>query len=769
MPEYNLNALNIDISAIKEAFLAFKQRPYLEEPEDENNFHFILPTEEVLIQWTPANKLAYMQLCLELASARHHDRENRYDYSWLMGILRFFIKQGLQEPPPTLILDKTQIMAFMISFLQFLFKNESIDYMLENIKSFLVPFSQEKYRVESLRLWAFIASKDGRFLLHFPLSRSYRNFLDYFDNAERATKFKTLFFQIDKVNANLEQGFDLNIIRHITKEIIKRMRDLSKQLSRESIQKNEPINSYISDYLIGLSTIDDEIQAGLLSELQIKNVYEKMTLELWWIFFILNRDGDYKLSPTDIASFKESLNDIFKHSKENRFLLIASMIFSLRNLENKKMFEEAKADVPQWKRMLFLSLCGLAYFKNGALDNHAIEKIKSFLGKISAKHKDQKHENHLLRSIGAIAFLDLELDTLLQILEKPLGKTPESFETQKDYFGILQNLEIEELPIVLEPASDCKTILRTLNRRRLAMIDLPLSEVELEGYKTSFFNQRELNALFAFFHGLNSLHQPELIAHYKRFIKQVVSRESEDFYDSRYDRTQNEHLAKVLANNNLLGHWKAGRTKQEGNCTLVDTDHYWDLLMCGTEIANSCQNVYKNPDLNKCLLAYLMDGKNRLLAIKDPNGIILMRSILRILWDEKAQEPVLFMEAIYPGATSESSKTMQKTLASFAIERAEALQLSLFCTPNPQRAHTIVYPQEDVQLQSLGTSMNFPEYVDANTGTGTTISKDGFFKITGLYNRMYRPQPQPLLFESVSGSHAPTLSTNERHTPAPPH
>ncbi len=117
------------------------------------------------------------------------------------------------------------------------------------------------------------------------------------------------------------------------------------------------------------------------------------------------------------------------------------------------------------------------------------------------------------------------------------------------------------------------------------------------------------------------------------------------------------------------------KTLQAKDTQIVDTDHFWDLFMCGTDIADSCQKVDGDPSLNKCLMAYLLDGKHRLLAIKDQSGKIVGRSIIRLLWDEKQQEPILMQERIYP---KELSSEQKEVLNNFAKNRAQRLGLRLF-------------------------------------------------------------------------------------------
>jgi hypothetical protein len=139
---------------------------------------------------------------------------------------------------------------------------------------------------------------------------------------------------------------------------------------------------------------------------------------------------------------------------------------------------------------------------------------------------------------------------------------------------------------------------------------------------------------------------------------------------------------------------------------LVDSDDPCDLLLSGTEVEGSCQRINGDPELNKCLLAYLIDGKNRLLAIKDEKGVIKARAILRLLWDEKNRKPVLFMERVYPHILHPK---LLDALVQFAKVRASILNLQL--TSIEVGAGK---PYASV-LQSLGSKAPY-EYVDALNG-----------------------------------------------------
>ncbi len=162
------------------------------------------------------------------------------------------------------------------------------------------------------------------------------------------------------------------------------------------------------------------------------------------------------------------------------------------------------------------------------------------------------------------------------------------------------------------------------------------------------------------------------------------------------------------------------------NWTLADTDNPQDLLLCGTEVIGSCQNVNSHIEYNKCLPAYLIDGKNRLLAIKDKTGKIRMRAIFRVLWDDRNRKPVLFMEKIYPEVAQQD---LSKVLCDYAIMRAKELQLPLITNTWSEPCGGIYASS----VCSLGGPAPF-EYVDALKG----IQNNSSFDIKSAYI-LYQP------------------------------
>ena len=135
---------------------------------------------------------------------------------------------------------------------------------------------------------------------------------------------------------------------------------------------------------------------------------------------------------------------------------------------------------------------------------------------------------------------------------------------------------------------------------------------------------------------------------------------------------------------------------------VVITDDPIDLLLCGTDVMVSCQRLDGSPNQNKGLLGYLMDGKNRLLAIKEGKGKIVARSILRLLWD--GERPVLYRDRFYP---DNIDSRHLKALNEAALELAKKLRI-----PLTSAAEGVSYGKT---LHSLGSSAPY-EYCDGGGG-----------------------------------------------------
>ena len=137
--------------------------------------------------------------------------------------------------------------------------------------------------------------------------------------------------------------------------------------------------------------------------------------------------------------------------------------------------------------------------------------------------------------------------------------------------------------------------------------------------------------------------------------------------------------------------------------SLINTDRFDLMLLSGTELPGSCQRIDGDPILNKCLLAYPMDGKNRIIAVLDSDKKLVARSILRLLWDPKNNRPALMQERIY---SNDANPRVSSSLDEFAKIQAKKLGVPLYIADAQGTGEA---------LQSFGSVAPW-EYVDSAEG-----------------------------------------------------
>ncbi len=144
-----------------------------------------------------------------------------------------------------------------------------------------------------------------------------------------------------------------------------------------------------------------------------------------------------------------------------------------------------------------------------------------------------------------------------------------------------------------------------------------------------------------------------------------------------------------------------------------------DLLLCGTEVLGSCLRIDGKPNLNKCLIAYCMDGKNALIAVKNEEGKILARSLLRLLWNKTTSKPALFLDRLYPNPCPSERKD---AIMEAAIECSKDLGIDLFTQWGGYKEDPNTF------LESFRGPCSY-EYEDA---AGEEIKRNGVFTIKNL-------------------------------------
>lgn len=238
-------------------------------------------------------------------------------------------------------------------------------------------------------------------------------------------------------------------------------------------------------------------------------------------------------------------------------------------------------------------------------------------------------------------------------------------------------------------------------------------------YAETFGKFRNPMAILTWCSRLRQLNDPALMDRVAEFVDSVLTG---TFREKRY-AAEEEHLETVFASltDETVACWMENRkyTAQEllpddseasdmwQGFTFEDTDDPCDLMLCGTDV-KSCMNIWEDPEKNKALLALLTDGKMRMLAIKDPQGTIVARCILKMLWDNEKKAAVLFQEISYP---YEISLGCQNLLDEMARRRAEALWLPLLTARSEWKEETL-FNEYQGAVESMGSTA-FYEYDDA--------------------------------------------------------
>ncbi len=146
-------------------------------------------------------------------------------------------------------------------------------------------------------------------------------------------------------------------------------------------------------------------------------------------------------------------------------------------------------------------------------------------------------------------------------------------------------------------------------------------------------------------------------------------------------KEKTEALIKLLPPNNEFRHDLSGLLHEQSTneyvYTVLDSDHPNDFLLMGTEVEGSCQRVNGDPSKNCCILGYALDAKHRLALVKDAEGRIVARSVLRLLIDSEGN-PVLFQERVY---VANPDPKWPELIRKIALKKANSLGVPLLISP----------------------------------------------------------------------------------------
>jgi hypothetical protein len=211
-------------------------------------------------------------------------------------------------------------------------------------------------------------------------------------------------------------------------------------------------------------------------------------------------------------------------------------------------------------------------------------------------------------------------------------------------------------------------------------------------FQTYLESSRAPTALLAFASNVRAIAKPDqleaVMGEVARMARGLLANDQGATLKAmRYDTTNNEHLAMIarkapqawqvwqeeMQGVELAAHTAPGGAPKYPLLRACVTSQPEDMLLLGTEIANSCQSVDGGFPDKIALPAYSLDGKYLSAQITNAEGKIMSRRILRLMWSEQHQAPVVYVEREY----SNPGVSPQIKLALLALIREKAQKMGV--------------------------------------------------------------------------------------------
>jgi hypothetical protein len=505
-----------------------------------------------------------------------------------------------------------------------------------------------------------------------------------------------------------------------------------------------------------------KIQSSLEEMIKLKNTKVQKELLIWLSHFLgsclledLSSDQFHFLSQENFIQSAISLRDpAFRYTLTRAMLQLAKDATAQKFVAEYLKLPFYKSKIEPYKRLPLLLISSL-YVQGGKISKETCQMLVTISG--NKRFQDLGHLRDLLKGLHAViqtdALTSQDKGYLLSVIidksrfpqkegGRPVKKTQET-----DIFKLLKNLGTVNAVIALKATHSLKreALIAKGSDLSVALQEIFQSHLPIkaisdfgEHYQRCFGNARIPHYILQYIAVIERSPENEKERLMSTLVSCVEGILEGNLESLRYDMDQSLHLKTIFSTReDLFEAWKKGaahplsdflaagfsskRGKSYEGFTIMDMDDAQDLFLCGTEVPESCLRISGEQILSKCLMGYVLDGKNRIIEVKDPSGKIIARHILRILWDEAQQQPVLFLERLYPAIVAPE---IQKALLSFAKSRAKALGLSLL---SQGYSKEISYASP---VRSLGSRAPF-EYTD----TGAKIIADGGFQIT-VYNSL---------------------------------
>ena len=369
------------------------------------------------------------------------------------------------------------------------------------------------------------------------------------------------------------------------------------------------------------------------------------------------------------------------------------------------------------KAHILISIALSGVFKEKEISETSIRKISS--NKI---FQDSENINLILDCCKEMAVLP-GLNSLKKQWIMSLENSEGFFKEQLEIFLRISSYEYTEKALHIQSRKDAtKLLTSTVAIKNKELKELLSSNRFLE----TFGRFRNPLAIQSYLTNLQSKASSrkcikDTVSFTEKFMLSVLKG---TFQKERYKTVHLNHIFKERPE--LKSPWMQSRTWKQAdlkassfslkeNWSLVETDSPEDLLLCGTDVSGSCMNINSNMIYNSGLMSYIMDGKHRLIAIKNAQGKIVARCILHLLWDKDENNGALFLQKPY------GSSDYRDHLIYAAQEKAKMMNLPLYS----KIYHSNFKSCSGPVIQSLGGPAPFEYNDQAGSAEGSvyTISR----------------------------------------------
>lgn len=403
------------------------------------------------------------------------------------------------------------------------------------------------------------------------------------------------------------------------------------------------------------------------------------------------------------ASYYSILDLIYNHKfYPVRYFLLLETIQIIKNVP-------VYLNILPYYKNIWTKVAALAF---GSFFKHAqLEQVQDILQCINVEEfKDDYHFNRVLSFMEGLVhnkFYEEErpsglvLQKLQEILSTPaLRSKQKKGEVRESRMSRIMNALIayecvcnlvgpDAMVDSIESGKDPKALLVDRFQSIFRLTGLPAIMTK---YEQSFANFRDPLSIFIFRMRLNQLPSGKTNTEIRKcFDLYVMSVLEGTFKDLRYNKLMSKHLSKIFEGaegEEARVAWMENRPAEylyidknsveakaglPSRYRIIETDDPDHLINIGTDVRNSCMRIDGDPEKNRYLVSYSLNGEVKAIGVMDGDKIIA-RSIIRCGWDSVNQRRVVLQELMYSNTTK---KPILEGICEWADAKAKKMKAPL--------------------------------------------------------------------------------------------